>query len=168
MPNEGGYLRNCRVPPGSEGSRVAYGVSTSTLVRFHAQYWKEAYATPPPSAPAQPHEVQPSAATAARSHQIDRLPLVVVRKRPTLTSFHPTPPGSSSLLQVSINSEEVHLVHLPRVGPASESAPRKTLRGYEFSKLGVVSSFQAGRKDPLPPARIFATLNPAGSHTERG
>jgi hypothetical protein len=28
-------------------------------------------------------------------------------KRPTLTSFHPTPPGSPSLLQVSINSEEV-------------------------------------------------------------
>jgi uncharacterized small protein (DUF1192 family) len=37
------------------------------------------------------------------------LPLVVVRKRPTLTSFHPTPPGSSSLLQVSISSEEVHV-----------------------------------------------------------
>jgi hypothetical protein len=35
------------------------------------------------------------------------LPLVVVRERPTLTSFHPTPPGSSSLLQVSISSEEV-------------------------------------------------------------
>src|SRR5437899_6755434 len=47
--------------------------------------------------------------TAARSHQINRLPLVVVRKRPPLTTFHPTPPGSSSLLQVSINSEEVHL-----------------------------------------------------------
>src|SRR2546429_7483011 len=45
---------------------------------------------------------------AARSHQIDRLPLIVLRKRPALTSFHPTPPGSSSLLQVSINSEEVH------------------------------------------------------------
>jgi hypothetical protein len=43
-----------------------------------------------------------------QSHEINRLPLVVVRKRPTLTSFHPTPPGSSSLLQVSINSEEVH------------------------------------------------------------
>jgi hypothetical protein len=38
------------------------------------------------------------------------LPLVIVRKRPTLTSFHPTPPGSSSLLQVSISSEEVHLL----------------------------------------------------------
>jgi hypothetical protein len=35
------------------------------------------------------------------------LPLVVVRKRPTLTCFHPTPPGSPSLLQVFINSEEV-------------------------------------------------------------
>ena len=43
-----------------------------------------------------------------RGYQINRLPLVVVRKRPTLTSFHPTPPGSSSLLEVSINSEEVH------------------------------------------------------------
>src|SRR5258706_1837648 len=48
----------------------------------------------------------------ARSHQIDRLPLVVVRKRSTLTCFHPTPPGSSSLLQVSINSEEVQSDHL--------------------------------------------------------
>src|SRR5882762_817660 len=40
--------------------------------------------------------------------QDDRLPLIVVRKRSSLTSFHPTPHGSSSLLQVSINSEEVH------------------------------------------------------------
>src|SRR6266550_2968548 len=45
---------------------------------------------------------------ATRCDQINRLPLVVVRKRPTLTSFHPTPPDSSSLLQVSISSEEVH------------------------------------------------------------
>jgi hypothetical protein len=29
-------------------------------------------------------------------------------KRPTLTCFHPTPPGSPILLQVPINSEEVH------------------------------------------------------------
>src|SRR3979409_1046541 len=35
---------------------------------------------------------------ATRCDQINRLPLVVVRKRTTLTSFHPTPPGSSSLL----------------------------------------------------------------------
>ena len=51
----------------------------------------------PPSA-ATPNRVgqvpghRPDRAT-ARSHQIERLPLVVVRKRPTLTSFHPTPPG---------------------------------------------------------------------------
>ena len=37
---------------------------------------------------------------------MDFTPLLT-RKRPTLTSFHPTPPGSLSLLQVSINSEEV-------------------------------------------------------------
>ena len=43
---------------------------------------------------------------AARSHQIDRLPLVVVRKRPTFSSFHWAPLGSASLLQVSTNSEE--------------------------------------------------------------
>src|ERR1700692_1827786 len=53
---------------------------------------------------------------ATRSHQIDRLPLVVVRKRPTLPSFHPTPPGSSSLLQVSINSEEVQPAPSPLSG----------------------------------------------------
>jgi hypothetical protein len=41
---------------------------------------------------------------AARSDKIDRLPIIVVRKRSSVTSFHPTPPGSSSLLQVSINS----------------------------------------------------------------
>src|SRR5205085_9787530 len=45
---------------------------------------------------------------ATRCSQINRLPLVVVRKRPKLSFFHPTPPGSSSLLQVSISSEEVH------------------------------------------------------------
>jgi hypothetical protein len=37
---------------------------------------------------------------ATRCDQNDRLPFVVVRKRPTLTSFHSTPPGSASLLQV--------------------------------------------------------------------
>jgi len=41
------------------------------------------------------------------SHQIDRLPLIVVRKLSTLTCFHLTPLGSPSQLQVSINSEEV-------------------------------------------------------------
>src|SRR5882757_9586053 len=46
---------------------------------------------------------------ATRRDQINCLPLVVIRKRPTLTSFHPTPPGSSSLLQVSISSEEVQI-----------------------------------------------------------
>jgi hypothetical protein len=79
-------------------------------------------AAPQPSGLAQPHATPPSAATrnragqvpchrsdraTARSDQIDRLALVVVCKRPALTYFHPTPPGSPSLLQVSINSEEV-------------------------------------------------------------
>src|ERR1700756_4000085 len=54
---------------------------------------------------------------ATRCNQINRLPLVVVRKRPTLTSFHPTPPGSSSLLQVSISSEEVQT---PKRGKSEE------------------------------------------------
>jgi hypothetical protein len=41
----------------------------------------------------------------ARSTLPDQpLAVIVIRKRPTLTSFHPTPPGSSSLLQVSIKS----------------------------------------------------------------
>src|SRR6202453_4046997 len=53
---------------------------------------------------------------ATRCDQINRLPLVVVRRRPTLTSFHPTPPGSSSLLQVSISSEEVQGVFGERPG----------------------------------------------------
>src|SRR5258708_23317409 len=54
---------------------------------------------------------------ATRSHQINRLPLIVGRKRPTLTSFHSTPPGSLSLLQVSINSEEVHCKELENIAP---------------------------------------------------
>src|SRR6267154_3179316 len=61
---------------------------------------------------------------AARSHQIDRLPFIVVRKRPTLTSFYSTPPGSSSLLQVSINSEEVHPGH-DTVAIADRSCPSR-------------------------------------------
>ena len=40
--------------------------------------------------------------TTIRCDEINCLPLVVVRKRPTSTSFHPTPPGSSSHRQVSI------------------------------------------------------------------
>jgi hypothetical protein len=50
-----------------------------------------------------PHPRWPRADT----HETDRLPPVVVRKRPTLTSFQPTPPGSQSLLRVPIISEEV-------------------------------------------------------------
>src|SRR6516162_6824824 len=80
-------------------------------------------AATPPSAPAWPTLLYPppqhgiaqakflghrSDRAATRCDQINRLPLVVVRKRTTLTSFHPTPPGSSSLLQVSISSEEVY------------------------------------------------------------
>src|SRR6516162_7545270 len=72
-------------------------------------------AAPPPPAPARPHVALPTAATRNRARQVpwppirssghsigsdQPLPLVVVCKRPTLTSFHPTPPGSSSLLQV--------------------------------------------------------------------
>src|SRR6267378_7596590 len=56
---------------------------------------------------------------AARSNQIDRLPLIVVAKRPTLTFFHLTPLGSPSLLQVSINSEEVQALQRSRGGVLS-------------------------------------------------
>src|ERR1700722_16146778 len=76
-----------------------------------------------PSAPAWSHVVLPTDAIRNHVGQVpcppirssdhsmppdQPLALVVVRKRPTLTSFHPTPPGSSSLLQMSISSEEVH------------------------------------------------------------
>jgi hypothetical protein len=43
------------------------------------------------------------------------LPLVLFGKRPTLT-FHSTPPGSMSLLQVSTHSEEVHSGLVSEVG----------------------------------------------------
>ena len=39
---------------------------------------------------------RPPIRSSGRCDEIDRLPLVAVRKRPTLTSFHPTPPGSHS------------------------------------------------------------------------
>src|SRR5712671_6276863 len=112
----------CRAPCAAARSLVANGRSRphGPPTAASPALWG---AAPPPSALARPHAVPPSAAkqnragqvpwpptnrAAARSHQIDRLPLVVVRKRPTLTCFHPTPPGSPSLLQVSIDSEEVH------------------------------------------------------------
>src|SRR5439155_12135276 len=69
--------------------------------------------------------------TAARSNQIDRLPLIVVRERSTLTCFHPTPPGSSSLLQVSINSEEVQTpVVLSYPSPLCGRDERSSLSGW--------------------------------------
>lgn len=48
--------------------------------------------------------------TSGRHHQFNGLALVVFRERPTLTHFHSTPPGSRSLLQVSIHWEEVHSI----------------------------------------------------------
>jgi hypothetical protein len=48
----------------------------------------------------------------------------VVRKRSSLTSFHPTPPGSSSLLQVSINSEEVQSSKIRSSFPMVRSSSR--------------------------------------------
>src|SRR5262249_60845386 len=51
---------------------------------------------------------------AARSHKINRLPLVIVRKRSSLTSFHQTPLGSLSLLQVSTELEEVQHLSMRR------------------------------------------------------
>src|ERR1700733_13636741 len=44
-----------------------------------------------------------------------------------MTSFHPTPPGSSSLLQVSINSEEVHSITSP-IGRGRRAAPGEGLQ----------------------------------------
>src|SRR5260370_9128616 len=70
---------------------------------------------------------------ATRCDKINRLPLVVVRKRPTLTSFHPTPPGSSSLLQVSINSEDVHRSN--QEAPAHPASIPATQRLFPFLPL---------------------------------
>src|SRR5213079_1580995 len=112
----------CRAPYAAARSPVANGRSPPRGPPTAASpaLWG---AAPPPSAPRSPTQFHPapqhgltgakflghrSDRAATRRHQINRLPLVVVRKRPTLTFFHPTPPGSSSLLQVSISSEEVH------------------------------------------------------------
>src|SRR5665213_608373 len=91
-----------------------------------------------PSARAQPHVARPSGVIpnhagqvpwppspdrpAARSHQINRLPLVVVRKRPPFTTFHSTPLGSASLLQVPTNSEEAHYPLLRQPQPQLSNA----------------------------------------------
>src|SRR6266702_1106112 len=107
----------CRAPcatarsPAANGRSPPHGPPTAASPAL----WG---AATPPSARAQPHVAPPNAATPNRAARalwpptrpIDRLPLIVLRKRPALTSFHPTPPGSSSLLQVSINSEEVQMV----------------------------------------------------------
>jgi hypothetical protein len=47
----------------------------------------------------------------ARHHKFSGLALVIFRKRSAWTSFHATPPGSLSLLQVSTLSEEVQPLH---------------------------------------------------------
>src|ERR1700730_14439129 len=123
----------CRAPCATARSPVANGQSPRLDPPTAASPALWGAATPP-SARAQPHVVPPNDATlnraaelcghrpdraTARSYKIDRLPLIVVRKRSSLTSFHTTPPGSSSLLQVSINSEEVHYHTIRAMLPAS-------------------------------------------------
>jgi hypothetical protein len=80
------------------------------------------------------------------------LPLVVVRKRPTLTSFHPTPPGSSSLLQVSISSEEVHPAARQ---PARNMADMKTLLNSLYEPPEVSLHLTTARLRFIPSARPF-------------
>ena len=92
--------------------------------------------------------------TSARCHQINRLPLVVVRKRPTSTSFHPTPPGSSSLLQVSINSEEVHTLPFSPCGRRWRGHRPRRMRG-----------LYPRRQAPHPSRCCASTPSPQG---ERG
>jgi hypothetical protein len=79
------------------------------------------------------------------------LPFIVVRKRPTLTSFHPTPPGSSSLLQVSINSEEVHFV--PQKAEPSLTQTRA------LAKVFGLSSVTLSRVDSKEKPVIASHLN---------
>src|SRR6185312_14735959 len=60
---------------------------------------------------------------ATRCDQINRLSLVVVRKRSSLTSFHQTPLGSPSLLQVSTELEEAQSMQ-PNGGTKGEARYR--------------------------------------------
>src|SRR5665213_1332359 len=111
----------CRAPAAAARSPAANGRSPQSGPPTAAPpaVWGAAAL---PSARASPHSLDPAPQyritqakllghrtdrPAARSHQINRLPLIVVRKRPTWTSFHLTPPGSASLLRVSTNSGEV-------------------------------------------------------------
>src|SRR3981189_783256 len=112
----------CRAPCAAARSLAANGRSPPRDPPTAASPASWGAAPPPagpPRPPLPPPPPQPGIAQAkflghrsdratTRCDQINRLPLVVVRKRPTSTSFHPIPPGSSSLLQVSISSEEVH------------------------------------------------------------
>jgi hypothetical protein len=81
---------------------------------------------------------------APASDQIDRLSLVVVHKRPTLTFFHLTPPGSLSLLQVSINSEEVQ-------NPLPGCTVRRSATVRAPSKVSSRWSHTTQRNSPLAP-----------------
>src|SRR5204862_6548894 len=72
------------------------------------------------------------------------------RQRPALTSFHPTPPGSSSLLQVSINSEEVQPSSIAHAEPSDVSLPAvSSFGGLRTPALVyVASSSWAGIRKP--------------------
>jgi uncharacterized cupredoxin-like copper-binding protein len=68
-----------------------------------------------------------------------------------LTSFHPTPPGSPSLLQVSTNSEEVHYrLHLQNAGNEV----------HEFTAPAFFKTAQIENPDALDPDRKQVVLQP--------
>ena len=67
------------------------------------------------------------------------------RRRPTLTFFHPTPPGSPSLLQVSINSEEVHTTSNWMTYQQAQSLGSQVSKGEKATT--VVSTKQLNVKD---------------------
>ena len=91
---------------------------------------------------------------ATRCDQIYCLPLVIARKRPTLTSFHPTPPGSSSLLQVS----KVSFAGWPSVKPSRHAlemseilTPLLTRPGWKFiSSIPASRDCQSAKPDDSP------------------
>src|SRR6266581_6604102 len=92
---------------------------------------------------------------------LNRLPLVVVRKRPTLTSFHPTPPGSPSLLQVSINSEEVQSAI---AGHASCSSRASGTITFSDSCLCITSHFASAYRVAYPVAGRDTDRSPGVTH----
>jgi len=114
------------------GACAALNLSRASVYR-QAGIWDAIGRASPPAGRLRRSRAAPFVAPNVKPCRAALRPLVVVCKRPTLTCYHLTPPDSPSLLQVSINSEEVHPCCRKDIYHQTDFTPRTEVRAGEGS-----------------------------------